>query len=593
MVNNWSFRSILLVGVFFLASCQHEKSRITGWNYNDPQNGGFEKVPYVEQETGPGLILVQGGTFVMGRVEQDVNYDWNNVPQRKTVSSFYMDETEITNFHWLEYIYWLRRVYAPDYPEIVKKALPDTLVWREKLAYNEPYVDYYFRHPAYRDYPVVGVNWLQANDFCKWRTDRVNEYILIREGLFYHNPAQINEDHFTTKAYYANQYESGKAVEGKRDLNPNKEYRNVRMEDGILLPRYRLPTEAEWEFAAYALVGNTFNERIVQKRLYPWDGHWVRNPEDEFIGDFQANFVRGRGDYMGVAWNLNDNADVTAPVYSYWPNDYGLYNMAGNVSEWVMDVYRPLTNETSNEFRPFRGNVYKTKERNNRGGVKFKRNIVNYDLEGMKEFLTDFQEKIQQEGTASQAELDLMSQLLSSVDQAIEKKNNNQETEANQQVQDDVVLKIKDQQEDMDIAPVLLKDIAEYIDGDPGTIRMREVTEEENIDRRNYRHADNIDHLDGDKQSSIYYSGEAGKPAERVSPTGGENSKDNLMYDWGATTLVSDKARVYKGGSWKDRAYWMSPGTRRYLNEKQSKAYIGFRCAMTRVGSPVGLYGKD
>ena len=67
-----------------------------------------------------------------------------------------------------------------------------------------------------------------------------------------------------------------------------------------------------------------------------------------------ANFVRGRGDYMGVAGHLNDNADITAPIYSYWPNDYGLYNMAGNVSEWVSDVYRPLSSEDVDEFRPYR-----------------------------------------------------------------------------------------------------------------------------------------------------------------------------------------------------------------------------------------------
>ena len=70
-----------------------------------------------------------------------------------------MDETEVTNLSWLEYLYWPDRVFGADYPEIYKKALPDTLVWRSKLAFNEPYTEYYLRHPAYRDYPVVGVNW--------------------------------------------------------------------------------------------------------------------------------------------------------------------------------------------------------------------------------------------------------------------------------------------------------------------------------------------------------------------------------------------------------------------------------------------------
>ena len=212
-------RLFILGGVIALASCNYDKSSVTGWDYNNPKNGGFEKAPFEEQETGPGLVLIEGGTFTMGRAEQDVTYDWNNVPRRVTVSSFYMDETEITNLHWLEYLYWINRVYGVDYPEIYKKALPDTLVWRNKLAFMEPYTELYLRHPAYRDYPVVGVNWLQANDFCAWRTDRVNEMILIREGLFYHNPNQVNEP-FTTEAYLAGQYDLEKRVDGVNDYPP-------------------------------------------------------------------------------------------------------------------------------------------------------------------------------------------------------------------------------------------------------------------------------------------------------------------------------------------------------------------------------------
>jgi len=121
----------LLVAVFLFASCGKEKSSVTGWNYNDPKNGGFEKAPYDEQETGPGLVLIEGGTFTMGRTEQDVTIDWNNIPRRATVSSFYMDETEVANVHYLEYLYWTTRVFGADYPEVYNKALPDTLVWRD------------------------------------------------------------------------------------------------------------------------------------------------------------------------------------------------------------------------------------------------------------------------------------------------------------------------------------------------------------------------------------------------------------------------------------------------------------------------------
>ncbi|MCI5057138.1 MAG: SUMF1/EgtB/PvdO family nonheme iron enzyme, partial [Flavobacteriales bacterium] len=220
MLRKYSFFLLFFAALIIGSSCNKERSSTTGWAYNDPRNGGFEKAPYENQETGPNLVFIEGGTFTMGRIEQDVMYDWDNIPRRATVSSFYMDETEISNFQWCEYLYWLSRVFSVDYPEVYKKALPDTLVWRDKLAYNDPYVEYYLRHPAYRDYPVVGINWLQAVDFCAWRTDRVNEFILIREGILEHYVNQVNEDNFNTDAYLFGQYESGKRIEGIPDFHP-------------------------------------------------------------------------------------------------------------------------------------------------------------------------------------------------------------------------------------------------------------------------------------------------------------------------------------------------------------------------------------
>lgn len=559
-----------------MASCSYDRSSVTGWNYNDPKNGGFEKAPFEEQETGPGLVLIEGGHFTQGRVEQDVTYDWNNVPRNVTVSSFYMDETEISNFHWLEYLYWIHRIYAVDYPEIYKKALPDTLVWRNKLAFMEPYVELYLRHPAYRDYPVVGVNWLQANDFCAWRTDRVNEMILIREGLFYHNPNQVNEP-FTTDAYLAGQYDLEKRVDGVNDYHPDREFRNIRMEDGVLLPRYRLPTEAEWEFAAYALIGNSTEEWIQQRRIYPWNGHFVRRgPETKEMGEIMANFVRGKGDYMGVAGKLNDNADVTAPVYSYWPNDYGLYNMAGNVSEWVMDVYRPISNEDVDEFRPFRGNVFKTKTLNSEGGIEDKYDLVVYDIPGVQSYLTQFQKTKQ--GRSTQDEMTFIGEIIVMAEEAVALEKEKKLDDAYQKIQD-AVDKIKEQE--FDFCPTLLKGISNYVDSTPGNLRWRNVQIEENIDRRNYRESDNIDFLDGDIKSSLYYD-QPSYDGQAMYQSAREGNVDPV-------TLINNRARVFKGASWRDRAYWMNPGTRRFLDERQSTSTIGFRCAMVRVGSPVGL----
>ena len=117
--------SLLILG----SSCAKKKSSTTGWEYNNPKNGGFEtNTKFQEQITGPGLLFVEGGSFTMGRVEQDVLYEWDNVPRRVTVASFYLDETEVRNVDYLEYLHWIKRAYAQSYPEVYKKALPDTLV---------------------------------------------------------------------------------------------------------------------------------------------------------------------------------------------------------------------------------------------------------------------------------------------------------------------------------------------------------------------------------------------------------------------------------------------------------------------------------
>ena len=161
-----SLKFLAFFAIIF-ASCSKkggEASSATGWKYNDPQWGGFEKKDYEGQVDGPNLVLVEGGTFSMGLTQQDVTYEFNNAPRRVTVSSFYMDESEVSNINYREYLFWLKNHYV-SYPEVYRKALPDTLVWREELAFNEPLVETYFRHPSYDDYPVVVVNWLQANDY--------------------------------------------------------------------------------------------------------------------------------------------------------------------------------------------------------------------------------------------------------------------------------------------------------------------------------------------------------------------------------------------------------------------------------------------
>ena len=175
----------LSVVALFFGCKSKETSSTTGWNLDDPAWGGFESAKVKEQATPPGMVFVEGGAFVMGSMTDNVRYEWHNQPKKVTVSSFYMDECEVTNHAYREYLYWLNRVYGNDYPEVYQRALPDTLVWRSKLSYNEPMVDYYFRHPSWADYPVVGVSWVQASDYCTWRTDRVNEMILVELRYYF------------------------------------------------------------------------------------------------------------------------------------------------------------------------------------------------------------------------------------------------------------------------------------------------------------------------------------------------------------------------------------------------------------------------
>jgi len=497
----YSYIALLFAGAIALSSCsifggKSGDSATTGWNYNDPNHGGFEVVQNYSPKAGPGLVFIEGGTYIMGRVEQELMYDWNSIPRRVTVASFYMDETEVRNVDYREYLFWLKRVYV-SYPNVYKNAVPDTLVWRSPLGYNEPYVNNYFRHPAYNDHPVVGVNWVQANDYALWRTDRVNEMILVQEGYINLDLQQVDAENFNTDAYLLGMYEAS-VRKNKPSLKPGEEEgRRITFEDGLLLPKYRLPTEAEWEYAASGLIGNTYDERVVERKIYPWNGHNVRNSSSKDRGEMMGNFVRGRGDYMGVAGKLNDHEPIPGPVKSYWPNDYGLYCMAGNVNEWVLDVYRPLSFEDVDEFRPFRGNIFKTLDTNEDGSLK-------------------------------------------SVDSL-------------------------------------------------GRVKYREVTPEEAADRRNYNKAYYVNYLDGDLASSIEYYDESAERGEHSSRMyfQGETTREDRPQQ-GMSSLVNDKVRVYKGGSWRDRAYWLSPGTRRFLDEESSTNDIGFRCAMEAVGSQTG-----
>ena len=537
---------VLMLGT---ASCSKKSSssrasRATGWDV-DSQNGTAARNAGKKQQAGPGLVFVEGGTFTMGKVQDDVMHDWNNTPTQQHVQSFYMDETEVTNGMYLEYLEWLKKVFPPteeSYKNIYAGASPDTLVWRNRLGYNETMTNNYLRHPAYANYPVVGVNWIQAVEFSKWRTDRVNEAVLEKERYIKRGAKTEDvtaESLFNTEAYLASpstSYGGNEEIVLKKSPNgrrPKKnkegaveEQKNVyaQRSSGVILPEYRLPTEAEWEYAAAADVGQREYNIYKGQKKYPWSGDYTRSAKRKNRGDQLANFKQGNGDYGGIAGWSDDGADITNNVKSYPANDFGLYDMAGNVAEWVADVYRPIIDNEANDFNYYRGNQYA-------------KNKIGKD--GKLEIIT--------------------------------KDNIKYTTLSNGKV----------------VATNL-----------PGEIAQVPVDENETYLRQNFSKSDNINYRDGDKQSSRYYdfgdsesSEDAKKESMYNSPVHNvtTDSLGNMVrkYDSSSkrTTLVNDNARVYKGGSWRDRAYWLDPAQRRYFPQDMATDYIGFRCAMSRVGS--------
>lgn len=531
--------ALVLLGVgAVLSSCsKHQQSEKTGMAYNDKTNGGYERFRQTHPSPGPGLIPIEGGTFVVGgSADQDVTYDYNNVRRRVTIPSFYMDETEVANQDWLDYLHWINITYPQD-RELYYNAIPDTLVWRRPLSYNEPYVDNYLRHPAFQDYPVVGVTWDQAQDYCQWRTDRTNENILRERGNLVAwkdlggtgkgknaTPAPTNQEAFNTDVYLNGQIR-GAGVDGKKmlpDLSPNakaatgangkgggKPVRPVRLEDGILKQGYRLPSEAEWEYAALALIGNTQFENIDDNKVYPWNGLGVRSSKRATRGLILANFKRGQGDNAGVGGYLNDKADITAPVRAYPPNDFGLYNMAGNVNEWVQDTYRQTSFEEFDDFNPFRGNEFTNKR-------------LADPTKGL--YAKDKYGKPIKDPSKSN------------------KKMKYSELIALQQAQ----------------ANGANPNAAAPAAAAPGVTAANSA-------------------MPGQKNDL------AGKPYN-ADYRGYNDTVNTALY--GKTTLVSDHSKVYKGGSWNDMAFWLNPATRRFMNEDDASAEVGFRCAMTLVGAP-------
>ncbi len=345
-----------LVAMILLSSCGIlGKKKKSGALPNDGQVYGIAPGSKYTLPRPPGMVYIPQGTFHMGPSDEDPSYSFSARNRSISISGFWMDATEITNNEYRQFVWWVRdsvaatelkylkpgkdgkeyvdwakmktlkwndpkvleelgqtklilppddRIFGKmeinpneivyqverfDLKEAAKRenagiprskfidrypvrVYPDTLVWIRDFAYsyNEPMTKRYFSHPSFGNYPVVGVNWKQADAFCNWRTLYLNTFLNSK------NRAQESD--------------------------------------------FRLPTEAQWEYAARG--GRS-------QSMFPWGNYYTRNKK----GCLMANFKPGRGNYP------EDGGFYTVRADAYWPNDFGLYNMSGNVAEWTSSIF--------------------------------------------------------------------------------------------------------------------------------------------------------------------------------------------------------------------------------------------------------------